>query len=127
MDSVAPDCREPIEGWVVFEFQGYKFRSIFKSKAVKTKMEPILADAFLEGVQKGGLQVAAMDRVLRPLVSGTASERLAIDELAEAVKEHRLLRFHAHARERRLEAQSGENLGRMRKEIHADPDRLDLG
>ena len=59
-------------------------------------------------------------------VAGMAAERLAIDQLAEAVEERRLLRRHGDAGERRLEPEPRELRRRVRQEVDADPDRPDL-
>jgi hypothetical protein len=72
------------------------------------------------------VQVAAMDGKMRPLVSGRASPRLAIDQLAVARKEGIVLGLAGDRRERALEPQIAQLLDRMRPEINADPEREDF-
>jgi hypothetical protein len=90
-------------------------------------MDVVRADLRLHRVEQDRLQIAAMDRELRPWVARPAPQRLLIDELAEAVEKDTLGGLDRDARERRLQAELAERLGRVRQEVDADPDRLDLG
>src|SRR6188768_476930 len=62
---------------------------LLESRAVKTQMQSIGAELRLHRVEQDRLQVAAVDRELRPGVARALAERLAIDELAEPVEEGR--------------------------------------
>src|SRR5262245_58794704 len=68
----------------------------------------------------------ALSNTLRPLVAGAPPERLAIDELAEAVEERGFLGLDRHAFERRLQTELRVRAHRVRQQVHADPDGLDF-
>src|SRR5581483_5839490 len=78
-------------------------------------------------LQQHELQIAAMDRELRPVITGVTARRLPINELAEAVEENRLARRYRRLGESRFEAELPEHLGRVRQHVDADTNRLDLG
>src|SRR5262249_37349970 len=59
--------------------------------------------------------------------AGRAAQRLLVDQLPEAVEEGRVRRFDRDPRERVFQSERGELLGRVRKQIDADADCLDLG
>ena len=61
------------------------------------------------------------------VVAGGAAERLLVDQLPETVEEGRVLGFDRNPRELILEPERGQLLGRMRQQVDADADRLDLG
>src|SRR5271163_4674079 len=83
------------------------------------------AGAALESFEEHHLQVAAMNRELRIVVTGRAPERLFINQLPEAVEEGSVLGLDRHARQISLKAERGKFLGGVRQEIHADADRAD--
>jgi hypothetical protein len=87
----------------------------------------VMAGAGAHGVQQEHLQVAAVDGELRRGVAGEAAERLAVDELAEAVEERRVRGGDAGGGERRFEAEGGQLLGCVGQDVDADADRADLG
>ncbi len=78
-------------------------------------------------VEQRLLQVAAMDRVLRPRITRVDTERLAIDQLAETVEEHRFLGMDRDAVERGGDTQRGQLLARVRQHVDARTERPDLG
>ena len=102
-------------------------RLVLESDALPAGADPVLPEPPPDRFEEHGLEVAAVHRVLRPVVSGRPSERLAKDELAEPVEENRLPRLHRDARQLRVEPEPGQLLHRVRQEVDADPDRLDLG
>src|SRR5579864_8164836 len=80
----------------------------------------IRADAVPERVEQHHLQVAAVNRKLRMIVTGRAPERLLIDQLPEAVEKGRILGRNRDLRQIGLKAERGELLGRMRQEVDAN-------
>jgi len=68
-----------------------------------------------------------MDRQLRRVVAGPAAERLAVDELAEAVEERALARDDRDALELGEDAERFERGARVRQDVDADAERLQLG
>jgi hypothetical protein len=62
-------------------------RALRKAGAAPAGVQAIRTDARAERIEQHAMQVAAMDRELRPFVARIASGRLAVDELAEAVVE----------------------------------------
>src|SRR4051812_26625837 len=90
-------------------------------------MQSVGTEPVFKSLYERRLQIPSVNRVLRPLVAGMPAERLPVDELAEAVEEHRLLRLDGDTRERRLEAKAGQYLRRVRQQVDANADRLDLG
>src|SRR6185312_3316010 len=79
-----------------------------------------------EGIEQHAMQIGAMDRDLRPAIARRAAELLLIDELAEAVEESGLGGQHAEPGEVLLNADCIELLHRVRQEIDADAERLEL-
>src|SRR5260370_38926255 len=73
------------------------------------------------------LQIAAMDRELRMLVTRRAAQRLLIDQLAKAAKEGRVRGFDRDTCQRLLESERGKFFCGVREQIDADTDRPDLG
>src|SRR5918912_728115 len=65
---------------------------LIEPRAAPTRENAIAAGALAIRIEQRYLQVAAVYRELRVHVAGLTSQRLAIDELAEAVIEHRLAR-----------------------------------
>ena len=88
--------------------------------------ELVGAGARAECVGQDHLQVAAVDRELRVLVSGGAAERLLVDQLAEAVEEGGIGGGDRGLGERGFKAERGELSRSMRKQVDADADRPDL-
>src|SRR6185437_16810577 len=64
-----------------------------------------------------------MNRELGVVVAGVATDRLAVDQLTEAIEENRLARQHRYVRNRGLESQFGERLRRVRKDVDAHAER----
>ena len=88
--------------------------------------QPIAAGARHERIEQDHLQIAAMDRELRTLVTGGTAERLLIDQLAEAIEESCVGRLDRDPRQCRLQPKSGKLLGCVREQIDADPNGLDF-
>src|SRR4029079_18581895 len=99
---------------------------VFESDEMSAKVQALGADARLHRVHQHNLQVAAMDGELRPLIAGELAERLAIDELAEAMEEGRILRLDGNLRQRRNEAERVEDAIGVRQDVDPHADRLDL-
>src|SRR5260370_36070742 len=95
--------------------------------ALPAQHQPAGAGARDEGVDERRLKIPAADRDLRPVIAGGTPERLLVDELAETVEEHRLRSEHAARGERLLEPERRQLLNRMRQQVDADAQRLDLG
>src|SRR5688572_31875162 len=93
MDPVAGNRSRPLHRAFPLELQGYEGRGLFEAFTMPPEMQAIGPQARPHGVDQDGLQIAAVDGELRPLVTGGAAERLAVDELAVAVEEGRLLRL----------------------------------
>src|SRR5690606_25800824 len=87
----------------------------------------VRAQALAHRRQQRHLQVAAVDRVLGPVVAGRLAGRLAVDELAVAVEEDRLAGVHAQRIQRRQQAQFVEFAGGVRQQVDAHAQRPDLG
>jgi hypothetical protein len=127
VDAVAADHDLPFHRLAIAEHQPDFGFVLLEADAVPAEMNPLLPKPGAHRFQQNGLQVRAMDRELRPRVSRAPAERFLVDELAEAVEEHTLRRFHANARQRGLEAKSAQDFGRVRQQVDAHADRLDLG
>ena len=68
-----------------------------------------------------------MNRELRIVVTGRATERLLINQLAEAIEEGGVFGLDRHPRQIGLKAKRGEFLGGMRQEVDPNTDRADFG
>src|SRR6202012_2680546 len=89
--------------------------------------EAVAAGAGAKCIQQRHLQITAMDRELRMLIARRAAQRLLIDQLPEAIEEGGIRRRNRDLRQRLLQPERGEFLGRMRQQIGADADRPDFG
>src|SRR5687768_11780847 len=126
MDSIAADGKAPFHRGPILELQLYGGSLLDKTRAVPSKVKPLLPELRLHGLEQDRLQVAAMNRELRRAVARPLAERLLVDELAEAVEERRLGRLHRDLRDRRLQPQLAEHAHGMRQQVDPDPDGLDL-
>src|SRR5579883_2123449 len=88
--------------------------------------QPLAPRLAAESVEQHRLEIASVNRDLRPVVSGAAAEFFRVDVLAEAVEERGLLREHAALGERGFEAELAQLAHGVRQEIDADADRSDL-
>src|SRR5207244_11205611 len=86
----------------------------------------ISAEPLLRTIGEHFLQCAAMNRILRIVVTGVAPERLPINQLPETVEEHRFAREHGHARKRRFESKLRERSRSVRQNVDAKAKRPDL-
>jgi len=127
VDSVAANRDCSVHGGTIAKPQRDFGSILLEPEAVPAEVNALRADPRLHRVEQERLQVAAMDRELRPRVAGLAPQRFLIYELAEPVEEHALGGLDRDARERRLEAELAEDLGSVRQQVDADADRLDLG
>src|SRR5882757_9315863 len=71
----------------------------------------LFANLMLEGIEKGHLKVAAVDRELRLVVACEPAKRFSINTLTEAIEECRLLRGHCSTFEGTQETQRSQYLG----------------
>src|ERR1700733_3211193 len=106
--------------------QGNAIIVLLHADAVMIGENAIRADPALEGFQQHHLQVAAMNRKLRMVVTGPAPERLPIDQLAKAVEEGWVFGLDRHPRQMSLRAGRGKYVGGVRQEFDADTDRPDF-
>src|ERR1700733_3029010 len=67
-----------------------------------------------------------MNHDLLIVVTGRATERLLINQLAEAIEEGGVFGLDRHPRQIGLKAKRGEFLGGVRQEVDADTDRADF-
>ena len=79
--------------------------------------------AFAHRLKQHGLQIAAMDGELRPVIAGGAARRFPINQLSEAIEENAFTRRDRHRRKRFLQSQPGQFLRGVRKHVDANPDR----
>ena len=105
----------------------YLRRGLLEANAFATREKSIRPDALPERFEQQLLQIAAMNRELRPIVTGPATRGLAIDALAEAIEEHRLARANGEIRKRVFEPEPAEFSRSMRKDVDAHAHRPDLG
>ena len=87
--------------------------------------DDVRAQALLHGAQQQHLQLAAMDRDLRPAVAGGAPARLAVDAAAEAVVVDELLRRDAGGLDLLAEPELGELADGVRQQVDAGAVSLD--
>jgi hypothetical protein len=78
------------------------------ARAAPAGHHPIGSGALEESVEQHALEIAAVDRELRHVVSGEPSRGLAVDELAEAIEEREFACDYGSAGERVLEAEPDE-------------------
>ena len=73
------------------------------------------------------LQIAAMDRKLRGVVTGVPPAGLAVNQLAVTVVEQGFARCHRDAGKRGLQSERSEFFRRVRQYVDAETESLDLG
>ena len=100
---------------------------LFNSDAVLVGQQPVGSGARTEGIEQDHLQIAAMDGELWVLVARCPSQRLPINQLTEAIEKGRVLGRDRDPRQISFKSERGKFFGGMRKQIDADPDRLDVG
>ena len=86
----------------------------------------LLAQHRLGGVEQDHLQLAAMDRELRPRQAGVAAARIGPDRLAVPVGVAQLAGLDAGRGQRRLEPEAGQDAHRAGLDVDADAERLHL-
>jgi hypothetical protein len=111
----------------VLEAQGHTLFILVEAGAAVVRDHRIGAHALAHGRQQHALQVSPVDRELGPLVAGMAAGRLAVHELAMGVVERRLFRRYTHLRHGVEEAEVIQLTHRVRQDVDADAERLDLG
>jgi hypothetical protein len=89
--------------------------------------QPVGTGARAESIEQHHLQVAAMDRELRVLVTRRTAQRLLIDQLAEAIEEGGIRGGDRDPRQVGLQPERGQFLGSVRQQVDADPDCPDFG
>lgn len=94
---------------------------LFDAGAAVAALHAVGAQALQGFVQQHRLQVAAVDRVLRPVVARVLAGGLAEHQLAVLGEEDRLLRAHAHGVERVEQAQLGQLAHRMGSRLMPTP------
>jgi hypothetical protein len=99
---------------------------LFDRDALASGHDCVRAQPFDNGIEQHLLQLAAMNRVLWMLVACVAAERLAVDELTEAIEKDGLSGQDRHACKRSADPQFGERFGRMRQYVDAHAERTDL-
>src|SRR6478752_10561582 len=82
---------------------------------------------FGRGIEQDLLQRAAMDRELRPFVTGLNTARLAPDRLAVLGKIRKFTGAHARRVEAVVQTELDQLAHRMQQHIDADAERLQLG
>src|SRR6188472_220206 len=86
-------------------------------------LDPRFAEPLARRTQQNHLQIAAMNRELRPGISRRQPARLAPDFLPELVEVDELVCCHGTIGQRIKETALAEHPARMRKQIDADPER----
>ena len=132
MDAVAGDQHIGLLGGERGAVRGGEARrharlALLDAHAAMAGDEVVGAQPLAHGVEQHLVQVGAVDREMRPLVPGSQPPGLAVDQLAVAGEEGVVLRLAGDRRQRVLQAQRAELLDRVRPEIDADPERMDLG
>src|ERR1700675_2448496 len=90
-------------------------------------VEPVMSGTGAKSLEQHHLQVAAMDGELRMSVTRGPAEGLAINQLAEAIEEGRVLGGDRDPRQVRFKSERGQFPGGMRKQVDANSDRPDFG
>ena len=127
MDPVAADDNFSLDGNIVTKAQSYIRLVLREADTVRAQVNTLCTDSRLHRIEQHRLQICAVDGELWPRIARGAAERLPINKLAEAVEERRLSCLHRHLREQRLESEFAQHLRRVRQQVDADADRLDLG
>jgi hypothetical protein len=111
----------------VCKAHGHAGPVLLDADAMAVGDEPVASRTRAECIEQNHLQIAAMNRELRVVVAGGAAERLPIDQLPETVEEGGILRLDRDSCQRIFKPKRGQFPGRVRKQVDADADRLDLG
>src|SRR5262249_18280633 len=103
------------------EMRGDASLVLLDRAAAMSNDEILRADARAHGIQQHLLQIAAVEREMRPLMAGRKPPWLAVDELAVAREEGVVLGRASGGDERVLQPERAQLLYRMRSQIDADP------
>ena len=100
---------------------------LLEASDAPAEADPFLAQHRTRRLEQDHLQLAAMDRELRPRQSGMAAARVGPDRLAVPVGVAQLARLDAGCRQRRLEPEACEDPNGAGLDVDADAERLELG
>jgi hypothetical protein len=128
MDAVGPDqyvsfVQLAAARLTIMESGNDAARNLLKFRKPKTTAKILAADALAYGPQEKLLQMPAMDRVLRPLVTRGQPSLFAGNQLAELVKEDELPCRDAGPCEIAAKAKLGQFAHGRRQQIDADAQR----
>ena len=112
-------------GGAVTQLGAYAAAGLLEARERPPAAHGARSESLLHGVEQHALQLAAVDRVLRPAVPGATAARLAADAVAEAVVVGELRGRHRDGLERLGEAELGQLADRVGEEVDAGADRLD--
>ena len=101
-------------------------RCLREARDAAAELDPVRAQHLPRGVEQDHLQLAAMDRELRPRQAGMAAARIGPDRLAVAVGIAQLARLDGGRGQRRLEAEAAEDAHGAGLDVDADAQRLQL-
>ena len=94
--------------------------------ACAAELDGVSSQSLVDDLEQRLMQIGAMDREMRPGVPGVAPASLLEDKLAVLVVPDEFLRLDAAAADAGLDAQLREAAHRMRQQIDADAERLEL-
>src|SRR3954447_21666681 len=123
----APSCRPTVSPVARSMKSAHTLGCFGPAAQMMAGQDVVSAQSFERGVQQDLLKRAAMDRELRPFVSGRDAARLAPDRLAVLGKVSELLRAHAAGVEPVEQPEFRQLADRVWKYVDADPERLQLG
>jgi len=130
MDAVAADGHGPshiLHGGRIGEVNGDAARILRHARAAAVADHAVGAQASERLFEQHSLQIAAVDRELRPVVARMLARGFLKDQLAVFGEEDRLLRAHTHRVELRQQAEFGQLAHRMRQQVHAHAQGLEFG
>jgi hypothetical protein len=127
VDAVATDGHGAAHGGRIGEVDGDAARVLRHAGAAVVADDAVRAQALERLFEQHRLQVAAVDRELRPVVARMFARCFLEDQLAVLGEEDRLLRAHAHRVELRQQAELGQLAHRMRQQVHAHAHGLEFG
>src|SRR5450755_221790 len=131
MDAVGADqdirfVNDFRSGFAVMEAAPDPSANLLERGEGQSATEMIVADAFADSAQQQRLQTSAMDRILRPSITGRQSPGLAADQLSELVVQVQPLRGDAGFGESVAEPELDEFAHGGRLQIDADPERQEI-
>jgi len=113
-------------GFCAFEADRDAVSTLFNTGASVAEMNELRSQPFYNGFEQHLLEIAAVYRKMRVLVTSVFTTRLSHNELAMPVEKGEFLSLNTIILQTRLKIKGGQNADRVRHHVDANPEWLKL-